>query len=225
MGDLALGSGAALSQQQVAAFEQNGYLVVDCLTNSDELSQIRRDIHGLFAERAGEDVGDQFELATTDEHDGDRVLSQIMYPAKYAPQLLESQLLLNAKKLAKQLLGPDAECGFEHAIRKPARHGVATPWHQDAAYWSPNEMHHTISIWVALQETTIENGCLHYAPEPHTNDVFPHQSIGKNPEIHGFELTDESRAQLGDTVACPLRAWTSSHPRRLHFSLRGPQYH
>ena len=193
-----------LTDDQVAFFTRCGYLTVDALTDPPELDQIRAEVIRIFQQRAGRDVGDQFDLAGRDDDDRDAVLSQIMYPAKYAPALLDTELLGNATGIVRQLLGADAECGFEHAILKPAHYGVATPWHQDAAYWSPDQIHNTISIWVALQETTVDNGCLHYVPASHTKDVLSHQPIGNDPRTHGLELTDQEMHYVQEAVACPL---------------------
>lgn len=198
-------TGCSLTPEQVDFFGRNGYLVVDRLTSASELTAIKQEVVRLFERRAGREVGDQFDLASADQEDTRPLLSQIMYPAKYAPALLDSTLLENATAIAQQLLGSDFECCFEHAILKPAGFGAPTPWHQDAAYWSPNVTHHTISVWVALQETTVENGCLHYVPCSHQGDVLPHQPIGNDPHTHGLELTAEEMHRVTNVVACPLK--------------------
>ncbi len=193
-----------LTEDQVCDFNREGFLVVDTLITPAELEEIRQDVIKIFEQSAGRDVGDQFDLAGPDLEDQPPVLSQIMYPAKYAPRLLESELLVSATAIVRQLLGGGAECVFEHAILKPAGHGAPTPWHQDAAYWPSDEIHQTVSIWVALQETTVENGCLHYVPESHANDVLSHQPIGNDPATHGLELTPVEMLHVQNAVACPL---------------------
>jgi len=106
--------------------------------------------------------------------------------------------------VAKQLLGPDATCEFAHAIFKPAGYGAETPWHQDAAYWSPELLYTSISIWVPLQEATPENGCMEFVPRSHRLDVLRHQSINNDPRIHGLELHPEDRRYVEHVATCPL---------------------
>src|SRR5690606_3132410 len=149
-------------------FEEEGYLAIDALTTQEEIAWLREVYDRIFRERAGREEGNQFDLAGTDEDGKEAALPQILNPAKYAPELNQSQLLANATTVARQLLGEEAQVGFAHAIFKPARSGAPTPWHQDAAYWNPSLKYHSISIWVPLQEATPENGCMQFVPRSHT---------------------------------------------------------
>jgi ectoine hydroxylase-related dioxygenase (phytanoyl-CoA dioxygenase family) len=109
----------------------------------------------------------------------------------------------NALAVARALLGQNATGGIAHAIYKPAGVGAPTPWHQDEAYWNPSLHYQSISIWMPLQEATVENGCLWFVPGSHQWDVLPHQSIGGDTRIHGLELLN-AEAHTQNAVACPL---------------------
>ena len=89
-------------------------------------------------------------------------LPQIVNPERYAPRLIQGLAYRNAGEIARQLLGPDCMPTGNHAILKPARIGGATPWHQDEAYWDPRYAHRAVSIWLALQPATLENGCMRF---------------------------------------------------------------
>jgi ectoine hydroxylase-related dioxygenase (phytanoyl-CoA dioxygenase family) len=61
----------------------------------------------------------------------------------------------------------------------------------------------SLSVWMPLQEATLENGCMQFIPGSHRLEVLPHQSINNDPRIHGLEV----QAGVMDTsqaVACPL---------------------
>ena len=165
---------------------------------------LRESYDRIFRERAGREEGNQFDLGGTDEEGTEAVLPQIMDPARYAPEMNDSLLLVNANVLARQILGDDVQCSFYHAIFKPARTGATAPWHQDAAYGASTHFYNAISIWVPLQEATIENGCMQFAPCSHQWDVLTHQSINNNPHIHGLELHPREMDMVKDPVACPL---------------------
>ena len=45
----------------------------------------------------------------------------------------------------------------------------ASPWHQDWSYWYGA---HKLSIWVALDDATVENGCLKLFPGSHKSALF-----------------------------------------------------
>ena len=96
--------------------------------------------------------------------------------------------------------------------------GAPTPWHQDEAYWDPNLDYHSLSVWMPLQEATLENGCMVFLPGSHKREITPHQSIGGDTRVHGLEMldaVDEAKA-----VACPLPAGgaTFHDARTMHFT-------
>lgn len=207
-----------LSREQTAFFHREGYLALEQLTTPEDVAFLRALYDGIFAERAGREVGDQFDLAGRDDDGGSAALPQILRPAKYAPAMNDSLLLKNAAAVARQLLGPEAVTEFAHAINKPPRAGAETPWHQDAAYWGPDLVYRAISIWVPLQEATEENGCMEFVPRSHTLDVIRHRSINDDPRIHGLELHPEELPRVRTAVRCPLAAGgaTIHGPYMLH---------
>ena len=193
-----------LTDAQTAFFDSEGYLALSRLTSDEDVAFLRELYDRIFAERAGRDVGDQFDLAGTDDDTTMAALPQILRPAKYAPEMNSSLLLKNCTAVARQLLGPDAVCEFAHAINKPPLRGAETPWHQDAAYWSPDLLYSSISIWVPLQEATETNGCMEFVPRSQTLDVVRHRSINDDPRIHGLELHPDETAHTKNVVRCPL---------------------
>lgn len=194
-----------LTQEQIEFFHREGYLSIPSLTSQEEVAKLREIYDRLFRERAGRETGNQFDLAGTDEEGKEASLPQILGPAQYAPELNQSLLLVNALHCIRQLLGPEANCGFAHAIFKPAKFGAATPWHQDAAYWGTTHIPRSISIWVPLQEATLENGCMQFVPRSHlAQDIYTHQSINNDPRIHGLEFAPSEMHRVRGAVACPL---------------------
>jgi ectoine hydroxylase-related dioxygenase (phytanoyl-CoA dioxygenase family) len=70
----------------------------------------------------------------------------------------------------EQLIGPDVILWGCHVFCKPAGDGHETPWHQDGHYW-PIRPLATCTVWVALEESTRENGCLRVIPRSHLAQV------------------------------------------------------
>lgn len=194
-----------LTEEQVRFFYDNGFIALPPIATDVELVQMRQAYDRIFTERAGRDEGNQFDLGGSDEEGKEAALPQILNPAKYAPELAHGGYMQNALAIARALLGPDASGGIAHAIYKPAGVGAPTPWHQDEAYWNPDLEYQSISIWMPLQEATVENGCLWFVPGSHQWEVLPHQSIGGDTRIHGLELL-EAQKYTQTAVACPLPA-------------------
>jgi len=207
-----------LTEEQIAFYRENGFLSIDTITTPEEVERLRGVYDRLFEQKAGRAEGNQFDLAGVDEEGKPAALPQILGPRKYAPELAETLYEVNARAIARQLLGEDNELAGDHAIFKPAGMGAPTPWHQDEAYWDPNSVYNSLSVWMPLQEATLENGCMVFLPGTHKEDIAPHQSIGGDTRVHGLEMleaVDEARA-----VACPLPAGgaTFHDSRTMHFT-------
>ena len=65
--------------------------------------------------------------------------------------------------LVSDAIGDDVILWGCHVFCKPAGKGWETPWHQDGHYW-PIRPLATCTVWVALDPSTLENGCLRVIP-------------------------------------------------------------
>ena len=54
-----------------------------------------------------------------------------------------------------------------------------TGWHLDNPYWSYSSRE-TLSLWVALDDATLQNGCLYFLPRSHKTATYENVSIGEN---------------------------------------------
>lgn len=206
-----------LSPDQVRFYHEFGYLSVPELMPEDEVLRVREIYDRLFAARVGRESGDQFDLAGTDEEGVEAKLPQILGPSRFAPELLEGQYRINVEQIIRQLLGPEGAVGGDHMIFKPARIGAPTPWHQDQAYWDPGLDYESLSVWIPLQEATVENGCMWFVPGSQRLEILPHHSINNDPRIHGLEAEG---ADTAAAMACPLPPGgaTFHHCRTLHYT-------
>jgi len=116
------------------------------------------------------------------------------------------------------LVGPDLEFLSDKLVMKSATVDFASPWHQDWPYWRGA---HKVSVWIALDDATIENGCLRLLPGSHRR-LLEHGGIQDGP---GFvnriapDQLDESRAidaemQAGSALIFSDLAVHSSRPNR-----------
>ena len=177
----------------------------------------------IFEQRAGRGEGMEFDLAGTDEEGKPADLPQILNPKRYSEELRDTLYEANALHISRQLLGEDVKPRGSHAIFKPAKHGAPTPWHQDEAYWNPSVQADSLSVWMPLQEATLENGCMEFIPKSHTFDVKPHHHIDNNPKIHGLEV-DDGIIDPSRAVACPLpQGGATFHMSRV-FHYTGPNH-
>lgn len=210
-----------LTPEQVAFFNQNGYLAVDNVMPLEEIPAVRKIYDRLFNEDRSKTEGDLYNLTGQKQQGKKEDVAQILQPGKYAPALLETQLVANLKAMMVQLLGPGTHMVGDHAINKPPRNTAATPWHQDEAYWNPAKEYRGLSIWVPLQPATKLNGCMYFVPGSHNQEVIPHQPIGDNPLTPGLEVVPGS-FDMSKAVACELPAGGATFhlERTLHYTPR-----
>jgi ectoine hydroxylase-related dioxygenase (phytanoyl-CoA dioxygenase family) len=109
-------------------------------------------------------------------------------------------------RMAAQLSGADGiRIWHDQAlIKKPWAN--PTSWHLDAPYWSFTDRR-ALSIWVALDDATLENGCLFFIPGSHKSTRYEIAGIGKNMgDI--FKAYPEFRS--AKSVAAPMKAGSCS---------------
>lgn len=206
-----------LSDEQIRDFRANGFVRLDRITCEEEVERLRAIFDRLFETAAGREKGSHFDLAGTDEEGARPVLPQIVNPVEFAPELAETEFRAASLRIARQLLGPEAQPWFEHAILKPPGYGAPTPWHQDEAHRSdPGVDYEQISIWMPLQEATRENGCMEFIPRSHLGSVLDHRSPRNDPRVMALECA--GGFEPAKAVLCPLPPGgaTVHHWRTLH---------
>ncbi|MCH2155292.1 MAG: phytanoyl-CoA dioxygenase family protein [Opitutales bacterium] len=86
------------------------------------------------------------------------------------PKLFEWALAPEVLDIVEPLIGPDIHLFSTHFICKPKGDGRRVPWHEDSAYWkktlSPVEV---ATVWLALDPSTRENGCMKVIPKTHNS--------------------------------------------------------
>jgi ectoine hydroxylase-related dioxygenase (phytanoyl-CoA dioxygenase family) len=102
---------------------------------------------------------------------------------------------------------------------KPAHHGGVVIWHQDYSYWTRTTPVAHISCWIGLDDSTRENGCVHYVPGSHRWPLLPRTSFANKMDVVLDSLTAEQRDRF-KPVAIELKAGECSfhHPLMVHGS-------
>lgn len=90
--------------------------------------------------------------------DGAENICQIMWPSDYIEHLSDGPLHQRALLLAQALLGDDVVFDFDMLIFKPPLTNTEVPPHQDRGYWPNMPDKRALSIWVAMDDATEDNG-------------------------------------------------------------------
>lgn len=172
-----------LSQEQIAQFENDGFVVIENFLSPDELEFWRSALEEAVAKRNGNKMPDRKEVYgkgdDADKSYYDNVFAQLINLWQDNDKLRKIMLDERLGKMAAQLAGVDGiRIWHDQAlVKKPWAN--PTSFHLDTPYWSFSDRR-ALSIWVALDDVTYENGCLFFIPGSHKTTRLEIAGIGKN---------------------------------------------
>lgn len=197
--------------EQKTFFEEEGYLIVEDVLSEDELDECREEIerlHRLSAElEAARDPGvARFQREPYAEGanrtDGLPVLRKIENTREISAFFRNLSVHPNLLRVLGELLGPDLLLFRSTLMLKPAFHGSAHAPHQDSAYW-PIEPPALVTVSVALNDATTENGCFNVIPQSHKEGL---KDWGLIAQAQDAEVVYENDLKEARQVDVPLKA-------------------
>ena len=176
-------------------YDRNGFVVIP-----DMLSQ--EDCDRLLVEAAEIGQGNRGAVRgiakLPDNLDDTEVLSRyltVQFPHK-ASELIRDEFIAHPAiaKVLSHLIGPNVKCMQSMLFIKPSgKPGQA--WHQDE-HFIPTRDRSLAGVWLALDDATIENGCLWVRPGSHADgviyDTAPHGSADFDSGNHLTGTPDDS---------------------------------
>jgi len=119
--------------------------------------------------------------------------------------------------IAEIFVGPDIALFASHYISKPPFSGQPVLWHQDGAYWPLVPMH-VVTLWLAVDESVPENGCLRVIPGSHRGDLHALRRRDDTANVLGSEsATDVDESRAVDMILAPGDVEVH-HPKIMHGS-------
>jgi phytanoyl-CoA hydroxylase len=212
-----------LTSEQVEAYGRDGYLVLPEVLSEAELGPLEavfeRFIRGQVAGMGRDfcDMSGPYGRAFEDFN-----LVNAVLPRVYEPGLVDNIFERRATSIAQQLIGDDATLDYDQFLAKrPRRPGAVFAWHQDLGYWptgTPDSR--TVTCSLALDDATLENGCLRVVPGSHLETrLRPHRpsAWSTSPELRAEAHTLSVELRPHDAiVALPLpRGSITVHNERI----------
>ncbi|MBT5873981.1 MAG: phytanoyl-CoA dioxygenase family protein [Candidatus Latescibacteria bacterium] len=156
-----------LSDAQIVTFREQGYLNVGRVYDDKYVDGLRNRLEQVIAGKSETDP-EALRNLRGDDMEGAEVVIQVVNIWE-ADDLFKTHLFQPAIcEMASELMGCGTVRVWHDQIQfKPPRKGGPTDWHQDHPYWPIIQPADLISAWVALDDATIENGCMHMVPRSH----------------------------------------------------------
>lgn len=166
-----------LTDDQVAFYAANGYVVLENRIPTDIVESIRAEIARFEDEARGMTASNE-RLDLEDSHtpDAPRVrriklphtISEVVRDLMYSDHVLAP---------VRDLIGPDVRLHTTKLNMKSAGYGAAVEWHQDMAFY-PHTNDDVLAVGVMIDDMGPENGPLMVFPGSHTGPTYDHHANG-----------------------------------------------
>ena len=227
------GGKGSLTKEQIEFYDSEGYLVLERLLDANDMLPFRESVdirvneiaeillkEGLIAEKKESSpfetrLGELFaDLSDTEFLKFARSWRDRL-PGYYA--LMSNPKILDA---VESLIGSEIFSNPVYNTRPkvPKVAAGAVPWHQDKSYWPGANANPVITVWVAMVDANLENGCLHIWPRTHRTEVLSWHTEQRTGT--GFTEIDETQLKNAKTVPLPVPAGSAIlfNDRCIHMS-------
>lgn len=169
----------AITQQQIEDYQDQGFLVVEDFLSPDELAELKSAVLKTVKELGDKKVaGGEVEMTDGNDYYA-KVFTQKLNLWRINETVRRYMLDPGLGEAVSKLSGVDGMRVWHDQALIKQPWGNPTAWHLDAPYWAFHSRQ-TISIWIALEDATLQNGCLFFLPGTHKEATFENVTIGQN---------------------------------------------
>jgi len=189
----------SLTSEQWASYEHEGYLILKNFLPAERLSALQQRIDDIMLGKARVDYSRMLMQLDSDSgaygdagvqskgHKGATLNYRKIQDLEYDPIFLELMRHPVFEDACRRVYGQaDVACFRAMFMNKPANKGTFLPWHQDR--WNYLDRDPELTVWIALDPATIENGCVQIIPRTHNIGLI-------NPSHGSGFLTDKQAAE------------------------------
>ena len=155
-------------------FERDGFVVIENAFSGQELATISDEVNRVIEGRA--DYLPATDVVYEPDTQPPRVRNAF-HLHSYNDVFLQAARNPAVIGALESILGNPLRLYGSQVFAKPALVGTVVPAHQDMPYW-PFEPYEMVSAWIALDDSTIENGCVRHIAGSHKLGMLPHAPSG-----------------------------------------------
>jgi hypothetical protein len=184
-----------LTQKQVNSYFRDGFVVPDWRMPQAALERLRRAYQNIVDDNPGKTY-----LTTLHRKDGG------LQALNIRDDWVDLVTLTDLLDMLEQLMGPDICLWDQILFDKPPRQKQKIGWHQDGLYW-PIRPVQTTAVWMSLDGSTREKGCLKVVRGSHRNRAFYAHVDCTGDDTEAFEVViPDSIFDPNDVVDIVLEA-------------------
>lgn len=163
----------SFTECQLLEFRRTGHVTIKRFFNASTIQSVLDDLTIWSAEFLSGLKTEDRHWFLEDSTETTKRLRKLDNPVFYRESFRILATHARLRPLIHQLLGTECHLFFSQVFMKPPEAGSPKPIHQDNFYFGPDNLDATLTVWVALDDATLTNGCLHYGDQ-HQTQVLPH---------------------------------------------------
>lgn len=206
-----ISSFTSVKNSDIAHFHKHGYIAIDgAFAEEETASALAGFIHLASGKISGYNRI-QYEAMSREhieqltEKERPEVVRKLGSFVELEPRLHALAHHPKLTTLLQRLTGSREVTMFQDmALSKPPKIGREKPWHQDCAYFNVNPFTSVVGVWIALDDATVENGCMHVLDQGHKEGPQNH-FLRRDWQICDTDVERLHHSRL-KVAAIPLRA-------------------
>lgn len=182
-----------VTDEERERFHHDGYVHLQGLLTEEEVAAVEV-VYDQFLRREIEVPGKDFCDMAGDygREPEDYSIINVMLPRRYYPDWVDNVFERRAASVAQQLQGDNMTIDYDQLLAKqPHKDDAVFAWHQDMGYWPDTPDTRTATLWLAIDDSTEENGCMRFVPATNKEESLrPHEPVfGGRGESHALGTT------------------------------------
>jgi ectoine hydroxylase-related dioxygenase (phytanoyl-CoA dioxygenase family) len=182
-----------ITPEQLHAYHEQGYFVLENVFTQEEMEVLGKLIEAYHErhEQRLQEVGSE----------GISRANEISFTSHLAEQDEGIKAFVTRPEfvaISTTLLGPDVMLYWNQSVYKGPDGNAQFPWHQDDGYTKVEPTPY-LTLWLAINAATCENGCISIRPGSHKQGLVPHERTPIGLICHSLDDPDQG-------VQVPLKA-------------------
>lgn len=163
-----------LTEPDKALYRHFGHLTVPGLFDAHEVDAVIEDIHAWGEEFLAELPPSQRAWFIDGGVTARAVLRKLDNPHHHRDSVRRLARTPALVAVVESLIGAGVSVYFSQVFFKPPEGGGPKPAHQDNFYFGPSDIEGVVTAWIALDDATLENGCLYFGDGSNNGPVYGH---------------------------------------------------
>jgi len=194
------------SAENVQFYKDFGYLIAPDILSSDEIATLKKDAVKIFRGEYGTIEGlMSVEPGETDEEALKKYVA-VHFPHKISPVIKDFLAAQSIVNVLTKAVSPNVKCMQSMLfVKGPGKAGQA--WHQDEFY-IPTRDKSLIGAWIAIDDASIENGCLWIIPGSHIPGYIMPRVKNNSHEYADVDTVDVSGYKQEEIIPVEVKSGT-----------------